>query len=461
MVIVVGTSLPVGEWKMGAAPGLRMLLITRDAPCEFLDRLRDLSGEGRARVLPCFSNATLRDCSALPGPSLDDLIATATVGDTAAIAERQLAIKDSAMMMASASAPPRTIAFYLPQFHPIAENDLWWGAGFTEWTNARRGKPQFIGHYQPHEPGELGYYDLREASVRAAQADLARSHGVYGFCYYFYWFNGKRLLERPLNDMLTDGTPDFPFCVCWANENWTRRWDGLDREVLMEQVYGSADAAALMLELLALFRDARYIRVNGRPLLLIYKPHLIPDLASLAAIWRRVAAEAGEPNIYLCACETSAAVDPRSYGFDAAVEFPPHRHQALWLNARTPGLTPDFGGVVTSYRSHVIQSLDRCAPTYPLFRSVMPMWDNTARRQITGTIFTGSSPELFEYWVEEIVAETCRRFGGDERLIFVNAWNEWGEGCHLEPDQRYGRQYLEALRDGLAHPQPTASVLSS
>jgi lipopolysaccharide biosynthesis protein len=360
---------------------------------------------------------------------------------------------DPVKMTECESAAMRTIAFYLPQFHPIPENDLWWGTGFTEWTNARRGKPQFIGHYQPHEPEELGCYDLREASVRAAQADLARRHGVYGFCYYFYWFNGKRLLERPLNDMLTDGTPDFPFCVCWANENWTRRWDGLDREILMEQIYGPADAEDLMLELLTLFRDRRYIRINGRPLLLIYKTHLIPDLASIAAIWRRVAAEAGVPSLYLCACETSDTLDPRSYGFDAAVEFPPHRHQAVSLNAKMPGLSANFDGIVTSYRSHILQSLDRRPPSYPLFRTVMPMWDNTARRQHSGTIFTGSSPELFGHWVEEIVTQTRSRLAGDERLVFVNAWNEWGEGCHLEPDQRYGRQYLEALRDGLAHAQ--------
>jgi lipopolysaccharide biosynthesis protein len=347
------------------------------------------------------------------------------------------------------TAPVRLIAFYLPQYHPTPENDRWWGAGFTEWTNVRRGEPQFTGHYQPHVPGELGYYDLRETAVRVAQAALARRHGVYGFCYYLYWFNGKRLLDRPLNDMLASGVPDFPFCVCWANENWTRRWDGLDHEVLMEQIYGDADAEALMRALLPVFRDRRYIRVNGRPLLLVYKAHLIPELASVAAIWRRIAAETGEAEIYLCASETGEVIDPRSYGFDTAIEFPPHRHHALWLNARMPGLRSDFTGIVTSYRSQIVQSLDRHPGRYPVFRTVMPGWDNTARRGTKGTIFSGSSPELFGYWAEAIVAETCNRFDGDERIVFVNAWNEWGEGCYLEPDQRFGRQYLEALRNGL------------
>jgi lipopolysaccharide biosynthesis protein len=347
------------------------------------------------------------------------------------------------------AAPVRVIAFYLPQFHATPENDLWWGAGFTEWTNVRRGEPQFTGHYQPHVPRELGYYDLSQTAVRMTQAELARNHGIHGFCYYFYWFNGKRLLDRPLNDMLASGLPDFPFCICWANENWTRRWDGLDHEVLMEQIYSDADADALMRALLPVFRDSRYIRIAGRPLLLVYKPQLIPDLASVAAVWRRIEAEAGQAEIYLCACETGDVVDPRSYGFDAAVEFPPHRHHAMWLNARTPGLRSDFTGIVTSYRSQIVQSLDRHPGRYPVFRTVMPAWDNTARRRMQGTIFAGSSPELFAHWAEAIAAETRNRFAGDERIVFVNAWNEWGEGCHLEPDQRFGRQYLEALRDGL------------
>jgi lipopolysaccharide biosynthesis protein len=346
--------------------------------------------------------------------------------------------------------PGRVVAFYLPQFHPIPENDRWWGEGFTEWTNVRKAKPQFLGHYQPHEPGELGYYDLRDARVPVTQAELARAHGVHGFCYYYYWFNGRRLLERPLNEILASGVPDFPFCICWANENWTRRWDGLENEVLMQQVYSLGDAEALMRELLPIFRDRRYIRVGGRPLLLVYKAHLIPQLADVAALWRRIAAAAGETDPYLCACETADPVAPGTFGFDAAVEFPPHRHNAWWLNARMVDLDRNFRGIVTSYRSQIIQSLDRGPAGYPVFRTVMPGWDNTARRGGQATIFSGSSPELFAHWVEAIVAETRARLKGDERLVFVNAWNEWGEGCHLEPDRRYGRQYLEALRDGAA-----------
>jgi lipopolysaccharide biosynthesis protein len=350
----------------------------------------------------------------------------------------------------------RALAFYLPQFHRIPENDRWWGEGFTEWTNVRKARPNFLGHYQPHVAGELGYYDLTDARVRAAQAELARAHGLHGFCYYHYWFNGRRLLEQPLDAVLASGTPDFPFCVCWANENWTRRWDGLESEILMEQVYGREDSHAFLVSLLPLFRDPRYIRVDDRPLLLVYKAALIPELPRTVAMWREQARAAGFGDVYLVACQTVGETDPVRLGFDAGCEFPPHGHNAVWLNARMRVTNAAFNGLVTSYKSQVVQSLERPAADFKLFRTVMPAWDNTARRQDRGTIFVGSSPELFQYWVERMAAQTRARFEGDERLLFVNAWNEWGEGCHLEPDARYGRQYLEALARGLGRPPEAA-----
>lgn len=346
-------------------------------------------------------------------------------------------------------APVRALAFYLPQFHRIPENDAWWGEGFTEWTNVRRAAPQFPGHEQPKLPGELGWYDLDDPAVADAQAALARAHGIHGFCYYFYWFNGRRLLERPLEAMIARGTPDFPFCVCWANENWTRRWDGGDDQILMEQHYGPEDSARLFDEFLRMFRDPRYLRVDGRPVLLVYKATLIPDAAATMAMWRRQAAAAGMADPWLVACETAGLNDDVRAAFDALVEFPPHGHRAVWMNAQVAGLAPDFTGIVTSYRSQVLQSLKRDVDARRTLRCVFPAWDNTARRGSRGTVFTGSSPELFGYWVERMTIDTRRRLGGDERLLFVNAWNEWAEGCCLEPDARYGRQYLEAFRDGL------------
>lgn len=347
-------------------------------------------------------------------------------------------------------APVRTIAFYLPQFHRIPENDAWWGEGFTEWTNVRRARSLFPGHAQPRIPGELGYYDLADPTVAERQASLARAHGVHGFCYYFYWFNGRRLLERPLEAMVARGTPDFPFCVCWANENWSRRWDGGDSHVLMEQHYGLDDSRRLFEAFLRLFADRRYIRVDGRPLLLVYKADLIPDIVATAAMWREQARAAGEREPWLVFCETTQArPHPSAMGFDASVEFPPHRHQAYWLNAHAKGLEPGFSGLLSSYRALVSQSLEREASDATRLRCVVPSWDNSPRRNLGGTVFLGTSPELFGYWAEAMVRDTRERLAGDERLLFVNAWNEWAEGCYLEPDARTGTQYLEALRDAL------------
>ncbi|MEP6997163.1 MAG: glycoside hydrolase family 99-like domain-containing protein [Betaproteobacteria bacterium] len=346
----------------------------------------------------------------------------------------------------------RIIAFYLPQFHPISENDLWWGKDFTEWTNVRKATPNFRGHYQPHIPGELGYYDLRDPGVRERQAALARQYGIHGFCYYYYWFNGKRLLERPLDDMLSSARPEFPFCVCWANENWTRRWDGRDSDILMAQQYSIDDSREFIRSLFPLFRDKRYIRVNGKPLLLIYKANLIPELARTVAMWRDECRNAGIEEIYAVAAMTSGPGSPSSHGFDAAVEFPPHGHMAELINERLTFTNRLFDGMVFNLRNYVAQLLTMPRPEFKLFRTLIPSWDNTPRQQDRGTAFVGSSPELFEYWLEQALHQTCIRHHGDERLIFINAWNEWGEGCHLEPDQRYGRGYLQAIASALAAP---------
>ncbi len=228
----------------------------------------------------------------------------------------------------------RAIAFYLPQFHPIPENDQWWGKGFTEWTNVIKARPLFKNHYQPHLPADLGFYDLRLPETRKAQADLARQHGIHGFCYYHYWFNGKRLLERPLDEVLTSGQPDFPFCICWANENWTRRWNGEDQDILIKQTYSSEDDLNHIRTLIPYFRDHRYIKVNGRPLILIYRVSSLPHPAQTAAIWRREAIRAGFPDLYLCTVVSLGTLDfdPASIGFDSAVDFPPncnHRTQRI------------------------------------------------------------------------------------------------------------------------------------
>ena len=281
------------------------------------------------------------------------------------------------------------------------------------------------------------------------QAELARSHGITGFCYYYYWFEGRRLLEQPLDAVLASGSPAFPFCVFWANEDWRRTWDGGRNEVLVAQRYSQEDDRAFIRTLLPAFRDPRYIRVLGQPLLLVYRCDTLPDAIRTFDTWRAVCIEAGEMPPFIVKADTTGGGTPLEVGADASVAFPPHRHRAIWLNGVVAGLDPAFEGVLTSYRSQVIQSLRRAVGRERLLRCVFPSWDNTPRQPTRGTVFVGSSPELFGYWAEAMIRDTLARFDGEDRLLFVNAWNEWGEGCCLEPDRRYGTQYLDALRAAL------------
>lgn len=354
----------------------------------------------------------------------------------------------------------RAIAFYLPQFHPVPENDEWWGRGFTEWRNVAKAKPLFPGHYQPHLPADLGFYDLRLPEVREAQAELARQHGIHGFCYYHYWFNGRRILERPFNEVLESGKPDLPFCLCWANENWTRVWDGGERNVLLEQHYSFEDDLAHIRSLIPAFKDPRYIRIDGKPLFLVYRTELLPDPAKTAALWQEEARKAGLPGLYLARVENFIRdVDPRTIGFDAAVEFAPDSSKAgkTLFRGRIAALLGKLNLLPAVFRDNRVYSypatvqgmLSKPEPAYRWFRCVSPMWDNSARRSVNANIFIGSTPAIFKQWLGKIIAQTRQRYAGDERIVFINAWNEWAEGCHLEPDQKWGRAYLEATRDAL------------
>jgi len=361
---------------------------------------------------------------------------------------------------AGANAPVRAIAFHLPQFHPIPENDRWWGAGFTEWANVTRARPSFVGHYQPHLPADLGFYDLRVAQTRTQQAELARAYGIHGFCHYYYWFSGKRLLEAPVEAMRESGEPDFPYCLCWANENWTRRWDGADREILIAQDHLPGDDERLIRDLLPHFRDPRYIRVDGRPLFIVYRIGVIPDIARSAQRWRAIARDEGVGELYLCAAKTYDTGDPTFYGFDAVVEFPPHGLRTVPMHERLDFLDPDFDGTVVDYRQFVVDCVSTRDPSYMLHRTVMPGWDNTARRMHQALVFAHASPEVYELWMREVVARAYSK-PPNERLVFINAWNEWAEGAHLEPDRRFGRQYLEATQRALAQPRPGDATADS
>ncbi len=346
----------------------------------------------------------------------------------------------------------RPIAFYLPQFHPTPENDFWWGSGFTEWTNVVKARPSYAGHYQPHLPTDLGFYDLRSPETLMRQAELAARYGIEGFCVYYYNFGGRRVLSRPI-EMLRDH-PEIPFrfCLCWANENWTRHWDGGDREILLAQSYDARSVAAVIGDAVAFAGDPRAIRVDGKPLFLVYRPLLIPDPVAFSAMCRAAFARAGFPGAHLVYVESMEAVDrgiqPADLGFDACVEFPP-QGRAVTARGQAEILAPGWAGYRYDYQETVMSFLNRDTVPYARYPAVFPSWDNTPRQPRKGTSFENGSPEAFRFFVEQKLDEVRRFHMGDARLLFINAWNEWAEGAHLEPDTGYGHRWLEAFRDAL------------
>lgn len=352
-----------------------------------------------------------------------------------------------------ADAPPvekavRVIAFYLPQFHPIPENDAWWGEGFTEWTNVRPARPLFEGHYQPHVPDNfLGYYDLRDTSVMRKQIELARQYGIEGFCFYVYWFAGKRLLETPVDNYLADPSLDLPFCICWANENWSRRWDGSEHEILMAQEYSDAHDLEFIADMAKYLRDPRYIRVEDKPLLIVYRPNLFPDMRKTAGRWRQWCREHGLGEICIAYVQSFENSPPGKYGLDAAIEFPPSGAFMQPLSVSGIKTEENFSGHVCDWRALVKYAESKSDVPDWLWRGATPSWDNTPRRKAAGTIFFRNSPRMFERWLKAIFQETLRRIQApSRRLVFINAWNEWAEGAHLEPDQCHGYAWLNAVR---------------
>ncbi|WP_461475025.1 glycoside hydrolase family 99-like domain-containing protein [Microbacterium sp. HJ5] len=341
---------------------------------------------------------------------------------------------------------PRTVAFYLPQFHAIPENDRWWGTGFTEWVNVRRAKSMFAGHGHPRESTEIGEYDLTDVSVMHRQAEMAAANGVDAFCFYFYWFGGTRLLERPVEQYLSDG-PDFPFCLSWANESWSRRWDGKDHESLISQDYGPTSAEDIFADFMPYLRDPRYLRVDGAAVLLVHRTDHLPDGREFAEVWHRLADEAGVGPLHLVAAETHPGIVPGQNGFDAVAEFPPVGANTLSAAKILPvkGLERSFRGRLMSYPRLARRYRGRPVPRFVRYRSVVPGWDNTARRGSAATVYLDASPASYRRWLSH--ARTYeQRTRGSSGLVFVNAWNEWAEGAHLEPDAANGRAYLEATR---------------
>jgi len=354
---------------------------------------------------------------------------------------------------------PKIVAFYLPQFHSIPENDEWWGLGFTEWVNLKRAEPVFPGHRQPRVPLHGNYYNLLDPAVWKWQEALAREHGIDAFCYYHYWFKGKKLLEKPVEGILADNSLSLPFCLSWANEAWTRAWNGKTGVVLMSQDYGGADDWKRHYKYLrAFFLDQRYLKVDGKPVFLIYRSADIRVFDEMLAIWDRLARDDGFPGLYIVETLNGIQMAPCSDRSDAVLEFepmytmrtqlPPFYRIRLWI---AKFLSLVFHGEMKTWTrlrqvpygaiwSRIVRR-KRAYLGKRRIRGAFVDWDNSPRRGASGTIFSGGSPEVFSCHLSKLYSQESGKGG----FIFINAWNEWAEGAYLEPDSHYGLGYLEAV----------------
>lgn len=344
----------------------------------------------------------------------------------------------------------RVLAYYLPQYLPIPENDRWWGKGFTEWKLVASAKPLYKGHYQPRLPADLGFYDLRVPETRAAQAEIARSYGVEAFCYYHYWFGGKRLLERPFEEVLKTGEPDFPFCLCWANHTWSAAWNGQPNKILIEQTYpGMDDYEKHFFTLLKAFIDERYVKVDGKPLFIVYRPKDIPDIHRVTDYWRELALQVGLPGLHLVGVNPWEKWMPLKDGFDASVieKLPGQKTKHItWKHPllKFKVLRKELPAVY-SYEDVAKRFIVKTDPGYENYPCIIPNWDNTARYGAKGMVLQDSTPELFQSHVREAVQKIASQ-PEEHRIVILKAWNEWSEGNYVEPDLIFGYGYLEALK---------------
>lgn len=344
------------------------------------------------------------------------------------------------------------IAFYLPQYHPFPENDEWWGKGFTEWTNVTKAVPQFAGHYQPRLAGELGYYDLRNIEILKSQIKLAKRYGIYGFCLYYYWFDGKTLMEKPLKTILSNPELDLPFCLCWANENWSRRWDGKENDILISQNYTSDFPLKFIESISVYMKDPRYIRLNGKPLFIVYNANQIPDLSNTLKIWRQYIREQGLGELHLLAVDFALTSESKRAGFDGFIEFPPHslytylmpllNREISFVDSRCNSQIYDYQQIVQE-KKYLKQDIDR------YYKGICMAWDNTARKPYSATVYHNYSVSAFKEWLKDISVLTIKNHSKEDRFVFINAWNEWAEGTYLEPDRKFGYANLKGVRDVL------------
>ena len=361
--------------------------------------------------------------------------------------------------------PVRLIALYLPQFHPVPENNEWWGQGFTEWTNTAKARPLFPGHYQPHVPADMGFYDLRVPETREDQANLARKHGIEAFCYYHYWFgDGRRILERPFNEVVASGKPDFPFCVCWANETWTGIWHGAPNRVLVEQTYpGDADHRAHFETLLPAFANRRHITIEGKPVFCIYKPEKLPDPKRTLDLWRAMAKAAGLAGLHILGMSADTKWAPEANGYDGKICLPLILARP-WVSKRQPFKWLKRQAAVKAGLPS-FHSATRFVPELEALRSLpyewhpclIHTWDNTPRSGKNGVVLRDASPEQFSRLVNTAI-DLASQKEPEGRLVFLKSWNEWAEGNHLEPDRRHGQKYLEVLQNVMNRSTPSETL---
>ena len=370
----------------------------------------------------------------------------------------------------------KPIAFYLPQFHSFKENEDWYGRGFTEWTNVTRATPQYTGHYQPHLPIDVGFYNLNTNDTFYRQIEIAKNYGIYGFSFYYYWFSGRKLMEKPIYNYLNDKNLNFPFCLCWACENWSKLWDGGNREVLVESDLKENDFEQFWNDFLPFAMDKRYIRINNKPLLIMYRPNKFDKeiLKIFVKIIRKKAIKAGFDGLYIIwaitndLTTTSKEIDIKEFDFDACLEFPPHgirdnidKSKNVKQKRCEKYLRPDFNGVIYDIKNWILNKKYE-QPLFEntnIYRGVFPMWDNAARKAQSGClIFDGMTPELYRQWLGGIIKWTKENRPKNEQYIFINAWNEWAEGAHLEPDYKHGYAYLQKTYEALNEEENTSYI---
>lgn len=353
------------------------------------------------------------------------------------------------------------IAFYLPQYHPTPNNDLWWGKGFTEWTNVAKAKPLFPGHYQPKIPADLGFYDLRLPVIREQQAVLAKEAGISAFCYYHYWFgNGHQELELPINEVVKLGEPDFPFCLCWANDTWSQKMWNKDgsvvgkKDLAIQQYLGHEDNILHFKQLLHIFKDKRYFKIDGRLVFAIYRPLDFKDVNQFINDWNELAKENGLPPFFFIGYSIFPNLELEKVtqlGFDAIISCRLDRNTRRdfgWFIRKSISVllhTPRRISYKRIYHSFVTEFEEKDN----VFPTLIPNWDHTPRSGTNGDLYTDCRPELFERHAIEVLRHVVKK-KPNRQIAFLKSWNEWGEGNYMEPDLRYGKGYIKALRNAIS-----------